>query len=177
MEPKFSPLELSDFSILNCNLHFIPPKDGVDPKELFSKYPLDLDYAISAEGDNIKLFIKAMINWTESPLEGYKIFAEGVAFFKLPLSVEMRQIDRAVLSNYSTISIALNSLRGFISALTGHAPFGKYTLPSVDVNDLFNQKLEFFEKKTGKKQIVSQAGPGKPIPGKPLIAKVSKRKK
>jgi preprotein translocase subunit SecB len=46
------------------------------------------------------------------------------------------------LLQFSAVSIALNSLRGFISSLTANAPFGRYILPSIDVNDLFRQKAK-----------------------------------
>jgi preprotein translocase subunit SecB len=50
------------------------------------------------------------------------------------------------LLQYSTVSIALNLLRGFIITLTSAGPCGKYILPSIDIDDLFRQKNEAAKK-------------------------------
>ena len=59
--------------------------------------------------------------------------------------------NKKSLLQFSSVSIALSSLRGFITSLTANAPFGKYTLPSIDVNDLFNQKSKTRLKQSSKK--------------------------
>ncbi|KIA90496.1 hypothetical protein [Kaistella jeonii] len=142
MKPILSPLILLDFSILNSNFHFIAPGDDDEiGNDLFSDYEIDLDFAIFNE-DDTKIFVKVAINQIENPAAGYSIFAEGVAFFKLDESVSLSEDDKISLLQFSGFSITLNSLRGFITALTSIAPLGKYILPSIDVNDAFRQKSE-----------------------------------
>lgn len=150
MIPLLSPLILVDFSILNSNFQFIAPGDDDEiGNDFFANYEIDLDFAIFTE-DDTKIFVKVAINQVENPAAGYSIFAEGVAFFKLDESVELSEEDKVSLLQFSGFSITLNSLRGFITALTSIAPLGKYILPSIDVNDAFRQKSKKVESRSGK---------------------------
>lgn len=150
MIPLLSPLILVDFSILNSNFQFIAPGDDDEiGNDFFANYEIDLDFAIFTE-DDTKIFVKVAINQVENPAAGYSIFAEGVAFFKLDESVELSEEDKVSLLQFSGFSITLNSLRGFITALTSLAPLGKYILPSIDVNDAFRQKSKKVESRSGK---------------------------
>lgn len=159
MKPKLSPLVLTDFAIINCNFKFTSPEEKVNVKQLVAKYSLDLDFAILNEDNQTRVFIKSSINDKSDNLPGYTIFAEGVAIFELVSEISLSQEDKNSLLKYSAVSIAINSLRGFISSLTASAPFGKYILPSIDVNDLFQQKISIAKEKTlGKrKKVVKKA--------------------
>ncbi|SEF51758.1 hypothetical protein SAMN05421847_0201 [Halpernia humi] len=150
MKPLLSPLILLDFSILNCNFQFIPPTENQEiNQDFFSDYDIDLDFAFFTE-DDTKVFVKLSINQVEDPKPGYSIFAEGVAFFKLNEGEKLSEDDKNSLLQFSAFSITLNSLRGFITALTSVAPLGKYIVPSIDVNDVFRQKSEKSNKKVTK---------------------------
>lgn len=140
MKPKLSPLVLNDFAIINCNFKFIAPQEKTNIRKLVEEYSLEIDFAIIRDVKNIKVFIKSAIN-NNNNLPGYSIFAEGVAIFELISENSLPDEDKKSLLQYSAVSIAINSLRGFISSLTANAPFGKYILPSIDVNNLFQQKL------------------------------------
>ncbi|MFC6269804.1 hypothetical protein [Frigoriflavimonas asaccharolytica] len=153
MKPLLSPLILLDFSILNSNFQFIPPEDNSEiGSELFSDYEIDLDFAIFTE-DETKIFVKVAINQIENPAVGYSILAEGVAFFKLDETEKISDEDKVSLLQFSGFSITLNSLRGFITALTSIAPLGKYILPSIDVNDAFRQKSAKPDAKSDKEKL------------------------
>lgn len=157
MNPKLSPLKLLDFAIINCNFKFIAPKDKTDIRNLVESYIIDIDFAIISESNGNRVFIKASINQIENTLPGYSIFAEGVAVFDITKTDSLSTEDKKSLLQFSSVSIALNSLRGFITSLTANAPFGKYTLPSIDVNDLFNQKSKTRLKQTPKnKQVINK---------------------
>ena len=79
MKPVLSPLILLDFSILSSNFQFIPAEGKkVNPENYFSKYELDLDFAI-IDVNETNVFVKIDINNGEKKLPGYSIFAEGVA--------------------------------------------------------------------------------------------------
>lgn len=156
MKPQLSPLVLIDFAIINCNFEFTSPSEKSNLREIVEEYLLDIDFAIVKENDNTRVFIKISINQGENKTPGYSIFAEGVAIFELSSKSLLSEDDKRSLLQYSAVSIAINSLRGFVSSLTAHAPFGKYTLPSIDVNNLFQQKLKQAKKDTkakGKKSI------------------------
>lgn len=147
MKPQLSPLVLNDFAIINCNFKFTAPPDKTDIRKIVEEYALDIDSAIVKDKDNTRIFIKTAINQGDNNLPGYSIFAEGVAIFELISTNSLSEEDKKSLLQYSAVSIAINSLRGFISSLTSNAPFGKYILPSIDVNNLFQQKVDTPKKK------------------------------
>lgn len=147
MKARLSPLLLKDFAIINCDFKFIPSPKDIDFRKLVSEYMIDLDFAIDTNKGITRVFIKAGINKGEKKLPGYSIFAEGAAFFELSEDDTLSEDDKKSLLGYSAISIALNSLRGFIITLTANAPLGKYIFPSIDVNKLFRDKINLTTKK------------------------------
>lgn len=152
MKPQLSPLILLDFAIINSSFKFIAPSDNSDIRKLVSEYLIDIDFAIIQEPESTRVFIKTSVNQSEVELPGYSIFAEGVAVFDISKTAALTEDDKKSLLQFSAVSIALNSLRGFISSLTANAPFGRYTLPSIDVNDLFQQKAKANVKPAAKKK-------------------------
>lgn len=152
MRIQTSPLEFVDFYILQSNIKFIETKkQGIDVKKLFASYEIEIDFSISTEKDNgLLVFLKIEINYGEKRLAGYEIFAEGVAIFDMSKINQFSEEDKSSLLFYSSLSIAINNLRNYLSNLTVSSPFSKYILPAIDVNDLHEKKrkqLENIEKK------------------------------
>lgn len=67
---------------------------------------------------------------------------EGTSIFEFNKTDNITDEDKASLLNYSGLSITINYIRGFIATLTSYAPFGRYNLPTIDVNDLLSRKHE-----------------------------------
>ena len=152
MKALLSPLVLQDFVIINSNFKFKAFESNVDIRHIVSSYSIDIDYATVKEELVTKVFMKASVNRGEKALSGYSIFAEGVAVFEVSQTSKLSEADKKSLLQYSAVSITLNSLRGFIATLTANAPFGRYILPSIDVNDLFKQKAAAIQKAPPKKK-------------------------
>ena len=151
MKAKPSPLILIDFAILNSNFKFTAPANDIDIRELVSSYEIDIDFAFNKNDGDTRVFIKTAINQGDDEKPGYSIFAEGVAVFEFLEEANLTEVDKKSLLQYSSVSIALNSLRGFIATLTANAPFGRYIFPSIDVNDLLKQKVQKIQAKKKKK--------------------------
>jgi len=151
MKPIASPLNIIDFAILNFELHFIQPKkkNDVDINQLFTEYDIDIDFTIHGN-DIIQVFLTADINKERNKRQGYSISAEVACIFEFNKAIEITAAAKKQIEGFSTIYIALNSLRGFISQFTASAPLGRYILPSIDLNDLIRKKqaLAMDEKKT-----------------------------
>lgn len=141
MKPVSSPLNIIDFALLNVEFNYIQPKGTkeIDIKKAFNTYDLDIDFAIDND-EIIQVFIKSEINRGKIRKPGYSIFVEIVCLFEFNSKLKLSEQDKKNIEGFSTIYIALNALRGFISQITANAPFGRYILPSVDLNDLINQK-------------------------------------
>lgn len=141
MTPIASPLNIIDFAIMNLEFNFIQPqgRNEIDFKKHFNEYDLDIDFGMHGN-DIIQVFIKAKINNGVKKLPGYSIMAEAACIYKFDKTIEISQDAKNSVEGFSTIYIALNFLRGFISQLTANAPLGRYILPSVDLNDLIAKK-------------------------------------
>jgi preprotein translocase subunit SecB len=141
MKPKASPLNILNFAVIKFDYNYVPAKDITDFKKVFNEYDLDIDFTINVE-QVIHVAIKASVNKGKIILPGYSLSAEVACVFEFNKAIEISEQARNSIEGFSTIYIALNNLRGFISQLTASGPIGKYIFPSIDLNDLINQKKE-----------------------------------
>lgn len=148
MKAKKSLLILNSFLLLNHKYKFIQPSDAPDIYKIMDNYSIEVDYAIkqSTEG-YYQLFTKIDINNIDKPLPGYNLFIEGVCIFSFDNNKEIPQLTKNQLLHASGISICINSLRNILSVITSNGPFGRYTLPSIDVNQLMADKKRILKKK------------------------------
>jgi hypothetical protein len=142
MELIKSQLELIDFYIINTDYKFIDTqKENIDPKIFFSEYELDFDFMPKHNNEQYLVYIKININKVENPLPGYSFFVEAVCIFNF--SEEKEKLSDAVKSEFiwtSGVSIAINNLRTYISNITVYYPFGKFSLPTVDLTSAIDTK-------------------------------------
>ncbi len=149
MKPVLSPLILKDFAITENQFTFIPLGDEEDSlDDLFLSYPIDIDFDYSKNNHYIAIVVRIEVNLSEdsTPLSGYSFMVEGTSIFDFQATEELSHEDKASLLNFSGLSITINHVRGFIATLTSYAPFGRYNLPTIDVNDLLSQKSELIKK-------------------------------
>ncbi len=141
MKPIASPLNIIDFALLEFEYKFVPPDEdsGVDLRQYFDDYELDIDFTIN-KSDSLQVFIKTSVNRGEKQLPGYSLQAEVACIFQFDENIQITEQERSSIEGFSTIYIALNSLRGFISQFTSSGPLGRYMFPSIDLNDLINKK-------------------------------------
>jgi preprotein translocase subunit SecB len=141
MKATISPLVFLDFFILQNQYLFIEPNKNINAKTLFDKYDIDIDFDFRQNDEKqLLIFVSIGINNVEKHKVGYKIFTQGVALFNIEKLETLEQKDKDSLIFYSSLSIAINNLRNYISNLTVNSPLGKYNLPAIDVNDLHFQK-------------------------------------
>lgn len=159
MTTKLSPIQLTDFQLLNLHYEFINPTgvEEVDTADLFSRYIVDVDFAISPQ-DNLTyaVFVKATVN-KKAALPGYVLSAEGVSTFQF---IDRSSLSEEVFNNllvYSGVAMAAQQLRSRLADLTAIGPFGKYMLPTLDMNDLLAQKRRATEKATNNRKVQRKA--------------------
>lgn len=93
-----------------------------------------------------KLFIE-LIDWCRQ-LDHIPTAADVRAFLRQPVwyvTDEPTTLPEAKLQNllvYSGVGIAMKQLRSRVADLTSFAPFGKYMLPTLDMDELLKQKRE-----------------------------------
>lgn len=133
---KLSPLELKDFFLLKVECKFTAPKDGSDIREFFPNYVVDINFAKRSlpKNDNIvSIFMRIIINndETKENLPGYHLLFEGVGVYDFEKIKE--ESERNSLMS-SAVNMTLSYLRSDVANITGHLPFGKYLLPSIDMS-------------------------------------------
>jgi preprotein translocase subunit SecB len=153
-----SVFDLQEFVILRNTYEFKPPEKGnIIVSDIISKYLIDIDYTIKAKGkENLQfqIFVKIEIN-KDFIQPGYSLFIEGVGFFKFEKSHQLSDDEKLSFLQTSGISICINCLRSLMGGLTAYGPFGKYLLPSIDVNDLVEQKVLKMQETVKKKKLKS----------------------
>ena len=145
MVPVHSVLKILDFSVLQMDFEVVTPKKEADrhinPTLYFDQYELDLDFS-GLEHEYFQVTMSVEINCGASPLPGYRISAQVATIFHFGDISSITADEKRSMEGYSTVYMALNNLRGVIAGFTANAPFGKYMLPSVDLNDLIKKKRE-----------------------------------
>lgn len=148
MKIKTSPLQFKNFQLLKMEYKCIFPNKErfVLPSKLFDKYQIDVDFIWKEQKDNLWVVMaKIEINKSPKPLSGYSIFVEGISFFKLSQNIEKKNRDG--LLKFSATGIALQCLRDSVKNITAQGPFGKFILPTFDLNYLVSEKLKSLESK------------------------------
>ena len=150
MEAQKSPLILNNFLLINHEYHFIQPEndENVNIPAITDQYKLFIDFAVNQIDKNLsQLFTKIGINNIDKPLPGYHLFIEGVCIFSFNEEEKLSDQNKSDLLYFSGLNICINSLRNVLATITSNGPFGKYTLPSIDVNKLLQDKQEEINKK------------------------------
>ena len=143
MKAHKSPLILNNFFLLNLDYQFIQPskESKVNIPDVTDKYSIDIDFAFQQLDNNSdQLYTKIGVNDIEEPLFGYVLFIEGVCVFTFDNRIELTQQNKSSLLHFSGLNICINSLRNILATTTANGPFGRYTLPSIDVNLLLTDK-------------------------------------
>lgn len=149
MKANRSPLKLNNFLLLNHHYNFIQPNDDqeINIIETVNQYNLDIDFTFKEIGkDEFQLFSKIGVNDQEKPLPGYILFVEGVCFFSFDKNIQLTDQNKSNLLHISGLNICINSLRNILASTTANGPFGKYTLPAIDVGQLLKDKQAKLEK-------------------------------
>ncbi|HYD21701.1 MAG TPA: hypothetical protein VEB40_09525 [Flavipsychrobacter sp.] len=159
MKPVKSPLILSDFSVLECSYAFIVPKNSNEDfsQATFDEYPLNIDYTISELGDFVRVFMDFEINYSDEPMDGYKFNVVAASIFRFAEGTA--EEEKGGWSN-SMVSITINNIRSFIMNFTGGCPLGRYVFPSIDLNELVEQKrksIDNLKKLAAPKKVVKPA--------------------
>lgn len=139
MIPTASPLRILDFAITKMDFELVLENVDSHVSNFFPKYDMDIDFDMFKHND-LKVFVRVQVNQSTEKLPGYSFRAEAACFFAFDDRPGIEESQKRDMEGFSTIYIALNSLRGLISNFTANAPFGKYILPSIDLNDLIKKK-------------------------------------
>ncbi|SMN11069.1 hypothetical protein SPBRAN_1309 [uncultured Candidatus Thioglobus sp.] len=142
MKTQNSPLQCQASLLSSLSIKQFIPKQGIEKSFLMSDYAIDLNFDILEEANNINEFIVCLeinINNKSKKKPGYVIALKVDYLFQITGG----ELDETAISNLKTlsaISIAIAKLRGDLERITQPYQFGTYSLPSIDMQDLFAKK-------------------------------------
>lgn len=65
---------------------------------------------------------------------------EGIGVFGFRKDAKLKENEKKGMLQHSGVGICINSIRMLLLSLTANGPLNQYTVPSVDLSDLFEQK-------------------------------------
>ena len=135
---KESLLKFENFTVLNTVCHYNHGED-ITREQLYS-YPIDIDFDILGhqEEQMFKIVVSVKLNGENMP--GYTVSALAATFFRI--NGDVSEAERNGLLQYSGLQMAIANLRAYIESITYCYPLGKYTLPTIDLNDMLSQKAQ-----------------------------------
>ena len=156
MIAKLSPLQWNSYILLQSYFQLTDaPKDApaqIIPAEVFRDYIIDVDFRVNKEENGEwQVFAKVHVNWEEPIKTGYRVLVEGVGRFSIQDEDVLEKDKLQNMAYYSTVNIMINRLRAHITELTASSSLGAYTLPAIDITDLFKQKAELVATRKAKK--------------------------
>jgi preprotein translocase subunit SecB len=153
MKVMKSALGINDIALtqMDFKINFPQPHKEFDVRAAFNSYEVDVDFHVVRD-EEVTVFIKAEVNRGGAELPGYSIMAEVACIYQMQQKHNLTVQQVRELEGFSTIYIALNALRGMIANVTASAPFGRYILPSIDLNDLIRKKMSENEKRVAEKK-------------------------
>lgn len=156
MIAKLSPLQWNSYILLQSYFQLTDaPKDApaqIIPAEVFHDYVIDVDFRVNKEENGEwQVFAKVHVNWEEPIKTGYRVLVEGVGRFSIQDEEKLEKDKLQNMAYYSTVNIMINRLRAHITELTASSILGAYTLPAIDITDLFKQKAELVANRKAKK--------------------------
>ncbi len=157
MKPIASPLNIIDFAIIKYEYSFVQPQKSTEDNliKYFKEYDLEIDFSIHGD-ELIQVIITAKVNKGKKVKPGYSIYAEVACIFEFDDTIKITEENKKNIEGFSTIYIALNSLRGLVSQFTASGPIGRYLLPSIDLNDLIKKKKALNDEVIAPKRKVSK---------------------
>jgi len=141
MKIQNSPLQYQGSLLNSLSIkQFIPKQDKISLS--MSDYAIDLNFDILENANQVNEFmvrIEIGINNKGKKIPGYVISLKIDYLFQITSD----DLDEATINNLksmSAISIAIARLRSDLERITQPYQFGAYSLPSIDMQDLFAQK-------------------------------------
>lgn len=130
------PLQLEDFVMTKLHLEWRDPK-----AKTYSESGISFDYDIARHKEHDRRFMMhfrvalAPQKTKKNPdLSGYVLETEIVGLFKFPEDIEKEKMDYLIRVNGATILYGI--LRGQLATMTGSFAGGRFTLPTVMMQEV-----------------------------------------
>ncbi len=142
MKIQNSPLQCQTSFLNSLSIKQFIPKQSIKKLFSMSDYATDLSFDILEDANKVNEFIVRIaidINNKGKKMPGYVISLKADYLFQITDD----NLDESAINNlktFSAISISIAKLRSDLERITQPYQFGAYSLPSIDMQDLFAKK-------------------------------------
>ncbi len=147
---KESPLEVIDFFVVQFTFNSIPVKGDNDRsiEKMIYSHKIHIDFGKKKMNKDFDaFFLKAWSNFGKNMSPGYSFFIETVTYYRIR---NERKLSRDIIKNlstYSVLAVSYSNVRSVLNNMSANCPFGKYILPSIDINDIINKKMQIIQER------------------------------
>lgn len=147
MNAEKSELDLIDFSILESRITTNFSREH-DPKDVGKEKPVDIDYTIQQKATEefdkeekryFRIFMTISSNYPTTEA-GYGFVVKAGSVVCVPIELEEAKVNHYI--HFSGLPLMINSIRTFVSQITGQGPFGRYQFPTVDLTSVIKTSRE-----------------------------------
>lgn len=143
MKVKKSLLNFHKFMVVASFFEAIPFEQEQEKQKL-PDIPLDMNIDILTNPQSHSTYnvvVELSGNQGKKKLPGYSFFIGSEGIFTIDHQKELQKDSIDQLLAYSAVPMVINSLRGYLSNLTSYSIYGQYLLPSIDIQQLIQQKV------------------------------------
>lgn len=146
---KKSDLNIENLFILACNIATIPVNSEIK-SPILDNIDLEIDFnilnnAIDKSEFKIVLSITANNENVKKPGYFFSLVTEGIFSINGFDQQPKEQIDSFL--KFGALPMLINHVRSYLMNTTSFYPYGKYTLPAIDLSELLKNKQEQAQKK------------------------------
>jgi preprotein translocase subunit SecB len=149
MKIQNSPLQYQASFLNSLSIKQFVPKQGLKMPFSMSDYTTDLNFDILEDTNETNEFIVHIeidINNKGKKMPGYVISLKVDYLFQI-MDDGLDEVAIGNLKTFLAISIAIAKLRSNLEHITQPYQFNTYSLPSIDMNDLFAKKQVLIDSK------------------------------
>lgn len=137
MKVDKSHVSFNNFSIVNCSFKNIPLDDKysdyINLETVLENIPISLDYDVYydvKDSHSIDVCLNIAGNNSDHPRPGYKFTVITQGHITTDDEIKKEEVDQYIQD--TAIPQMIDNVRLYLINMTGHKPYGTYTLPDID---------------------------------------------
>lgn len=143
MKKNYSDFQIQGFMVLSSHIETIPvPPDKMKDFNHLEELEIDVDFEIMQKKDDEREYkiISTISANTEERNPGYLFKIVSQAAFRFNRKTKKEKKDKMLL--FSGLPMLINSVRAYLMSVTSFGPYGKYTLPMLDVKSIIEENQQ-----------------------------------
>ncbi len=143
MKKNYSDFQIQGFMVLSSHIEAVPvPPDKIEKFKSLEDLEIDVKFEIMQKQDDDKEYkiMSTVSANTEERIPGYLFNIVTQANFRFSRKTKKEKKDKMLL--FSGLPMLINSVRAYLMSVTSFGPYGKYTLPMLDVKKIIEENQQ-----------------------------------